>query len=154
MKYQHDHLNIAKYIIFNHGIRSSFETYHQHFTDSLTWLSISSRLFLQKCNSLLSCFCKIKIPMTFAINKKYYTYVTITEHYKSVMRTKEKKNGEKRKKKSGEQKFRAFDVRMPRESGSECPWHQDSWDKFSRVRSVASRCCRPKLYGIFRTKRI
>ena len=79
MKYLRGRLIIAKYITFNRGIRSSFETYRQHFTDSLTGLWILSRLFSRKYNSLLSCFCKIEIAVKFAINGKYYAYVTITE---------------------------------------------------------------------------
>ena len=31
MKYLHGRLIVAKYITFNRGIRSSFETYRQHF---------------------------------------------------------------------------------------------------------------------------
>ena len=40
------------------------------FTDSLTWFLILPRIFLQKYNSLLSCFCRTKLPMKFAINRK------------------------------------------------------------------------------------
>ena len=80
MNYLRGRLIIAKYIIFNRGIRLLFETIIASiFTDSLTWLSIVSWLFKRKYNSLLTCFCKIEIPIKFAINGIYYTYVTIIE---------------------------------------------------------------------------
>ena len=50
------------------------------FIGSPTWLLISLRLILQKYNSLLSSFGKIEIPINFAINGKYFTYVKITKH--------------------------------------------------------------------------
>ena len=72
-------LIIAKHILlsitaFGHHLK--LITYI--FTDLRTWLSILSRFFSWKYNSLLSCFCKTEIPMKCEINGKYYIYVTIT----------------------------------------------------------------------------
>ena len=69
--------NSKTYITFNCGIWSSFETYHQRFYIFANSTLISSRFLSQKYTSLLSCFCETEIRMKFAINGKYYTYVTI-----------------------------------------------------------------------------
>ena len=81
MKYLRGRLIIAKhnFITFNRGIHSSFETYRQDFYRFANLDLILSRFFSQKYNLRLSCFCKTETPMKFAINAKYYTYVTITE---------------------------------------------------------------------------
>ena len=110
MKYLGDCLVIpvAKYITLDRGILSLFKIIASIFTHLLTWLSILSRLCYRKYNSLLSCFCKIEIPMKFAINKKY-TFITIVDRYhlrKKAERRKEEK------KKSRVQKFRAFGIKM------------------------------------------
>ena len=71
--------NSKTYTTLNRGIRSSFETYRQDFYRFANLGLILSRLLSRKYNSRLSCFCKTEIPMKFAINGKYYTYVTVTE---------------------------------------------------------------------------
>ena len=79
MKYVRGRLVIAKHILlsiaaFGHHLKLIASI----FTDSQTWLLLLSKFILQKYNSLLS-FCRTEIPIRFAINGKYYTYVTITK---------------------------------------------------------------------------
>ena len=79
MNYLLGRLIIAKYIIFNRGIRLSFETYRQHFYSFANLAFDCIMVILRKYNSLLSCFCKIEIRIKLAINGIYFTYVTIIE---------------------------------------------------------------------------
>ena len=80
MKYLSGRFIIANHILlsiaaFGHGLK----TYRQHFYIFTNLTLISSRFLLQKYNLLLSCFCKTQITVKFAINEKYYTYLTIIE---------------------------------------------------------------------------
>ena len=78
MKYLRGRLIVAKHILlsiaaFGHRLKLIASI----FTYSLTL--ILSRFLSRKYNLILSYFCKTEIPMKFAINGKYYTYVTIAK---------------------------------------------------------------------------
>ena len=79
MKYLRGRSIIAKHILlsiaaFGHRLKLFAKIY-----TFANLALILSRFFSRKYNSRLSCFCKTEIPMKFAINRKYYTYVTIIE---------------------------------------------------------------------------
>ena len=83
MKYLRDHLMIAKYITFNRSIRSSFETFRSHFCGFANLVFDFINILFAKMHLTFELFLQnmqlTKIPMKYATNGKYCTYVTITE---------------------------------------------------------------------------
>ena len=80
MKYLRGRLIKAKYIIFNRGIRSSFETYRHHFYrfDNLAFDFIET-IFAKIQLAFESFLQNRDFYVQLAINEKYYTYVTTTK---------------------------------------------------------------------------
>ena len=80
MKYLRVGIIVAKHDTFHRGIQSSFKTYCQHFYRfadlALDFVKI---IFAKIQIGFEFFFCEIEIHIKFAINEKYYSYVTTTE---------------------------------------------------------------------------
>ena len=75
MKYLRGRLIIAKYITFNRGIRSSFETNRQQFYRFANLAINFIETSFAKMQLAFELFLQCVIPTKFAINKKYYIYL-------------------------------------------------------------------------------
>ena len=70
MKYLRGNLIIAKYITFNRGIRSSFETYRQHFYRFANLAFDFIEMSFATMQVAFELFLLHEIPIKFAINEK------------------------------------------------------------------------------------